>query len=148
MKIEIDQSIKIENTSKTTYIAFSNSIKCIVSISAREKKKVQTFFRKVEKRKLFIPLAFTATIFLLIKNYLKEGMTIVIDKEYPGFEKFISLKLEELITQNSKHENYQIRFSLIGKKSGAHVVAYDAYKNKSKKKLILSQFWPKILLKL
>ncbi len=135
MKIEIDQSIKIENTNKTTCIAFSNSINHVASISAREKKKVQTFFRKTGKRRMFVLFTFTAMVYLLIKTYLKDGMTIVIDKEYPGYEKLIGQKLKEFIAENTRKENCRIQFSLVGKKSGAHLAAYSAFRGKYEKKV-------------
>jgi hypothetical protein len=134
VKIEIDQSIKIENTNKTTYVAFSNSINHVVSVSSREKKKIQTFFRKSGKRRLFVIFTFTAIVFLLIRDYLKEGMTVIIDKEYLGYEKLIAQKLKEFIDENTRRKNYRILFSLIGKKSRAHIVAYDAFRGREKVK--------------
>ena len=135
MKIEIDQSIKIENTSKTTYIAFSNAINHVVSLSAREKKKIQTYFRKIGKRKLFVTITFSTLVFLLIRNHLENGMTIIVDKEYPGYEKYIEQKLKDFIDQNTRKENCRMRFSEIGRKSGAHIVAYDAFRCRAKRKI-------------
>lgn len=135
MKIEIDQSIKLENTSKTTFIAFSNSINHVISISACEKKKIQTYFRRVGKPKVYVVITFTALIFLLIRSYLQNGMMIIIDKEYPGYEKSIIQKLKEFISDNTKKENCRVHFVLIGKKSNAHIVAYSAFRGKTKTKI-------------
>lgn len=41
MKIEIDQSGKIEDTSKHTFLAFSNSEHFVLKISGTEKRKLQ-----------------------------------------------------------------------------------------------------------
>ena len=54
MKIEIDQSGKIENTNKNTIIAFSDSKFKSIFISAKEKREIQKFFRRIGKPKIFI----------------------------------------------------------------------------------------------
>lgn len=43
MRIEIDQSGKIENTSKHTFLAFSNTQHLILKISSVEKRKLQKY---------------------------------------------------------------------------------------------------------
>ncbi|MCX6810253.1 MAG: hypothetical protein NTY30_00740 [Candidatus Berkelbacteria bacterium] len=52
MKIEIDQSGKIEETGKPTVIAFSNGKSASIIISAKDKKLVQTVFRKIGQPKI------------------------------------------------------------------------------------------------
>lgn len=49
MRIEIDQSGKIEDTSKHTFLAFSNKEHFVIKISSMEKQKLQKHFRKTGK---------------------------------------------------------------------------------------------------
>jgi len=132
MKIEIDQSGKIENTSKPTVIAFSNSKNDAVVILAREKKILQRFFRQIERPRLFVYLSFAAAICILVKNVIKKCHQIVLDREYSGFEKLINNKLKEFISENYHVQNVRIITMQIGKKSRAHLLAYRTYKQKDK----------------
>jgi len=50
MRIEIDQSGKIENTAKPTVIAFSGKRDKSLIIFAGEKQKLQNHFRKIGKK--------------------------------------------------------------------------------------------------
>lgn len=131
MIIEIDQSGKIEATSKHTVIAFSNGKQCSVLISGKEKQILEKYFRKQNKRKMFTFLTFTALIFLLIYRDLKKIDKIIIDQEYFGHEDILKNLLLQLIRNYSDdiHRNF-ISFQLIGKKSGAHQYALEAYQNK------------------
>jgi len=63
MKIEIDQSGKIEDTSKNTIIAFSNGKFKSIFISAREKRELQKFFRRIGKPRIFVYRVFAILIF-------------------------------------------------------------------------------------
>jgi len=99
MKIEIDQSGKIENTSKNTIIAFSDDISGSIFIKAKDKREIQKVFRQIGKSKVFIYKLFAILIFLLIKNHLKRLEEIIIDEEYPGksalIKNFLLQKLEQ-----------------------------------------------------
>ena len=68
MKIEIDQSGKIENTNKHTYLAFSNHQHFVLKINSVEKRKLQKYFRSIGKSKLFIYLTFASLIILAFKK--------------------------------------------------------------------------------
>jgi hypothetical protein len=132
MRIEIDQSWKVEDTQKPTILAFSNSKTGVIIILSREKKLIQKYFREIRKPKLFTYLSFVVLVYLLIKNNLSDNDCLVIDREYPGYEKFIKQKLNEIIIQNTKVKDISVSTEMIGKKSKAHILAYKGYKMKSK----------------
>lgn len=125
MKIEIDQSGKVEDTSKPTVIAgYSPKWQNSILLPAREKRKLQRIFRQVNQPKLFIAKTFTAMIFHLIKGKYKNITDLVIDREYPGNEKFMSNQLKGIILANGLDpEQVSINFHEIGKTSPAHQLA-------------------------
>lgn len=135
MRFEIDQSGKIEETRKPTVLAFCNSKQGAVIIVSREKKLIQKFFRQINKPRLFAYLGFTALIYLLIKDHIRNRDQIIIDREYPGFEKFIKQKLKEIINENKRLKDLEISISQIDKKSQAHIIAYDGLAKRSKIKI-------------
>ena len=59
MKIEIDQSGKIENTSRLTILAYSNKTSKSILITAKDKKTIQSLFRRINQPKIFIYKLFT-----------------------------------------------------------------------------------------
>ncbi len=132
MKIEIDQSGKIENTNRMTVIAFSNSRNDAIIITSREKKKVQRYFRSLGKNKLFVILTFCVCIYVLLCPYLKNGVHIIVDREYPGHEKFIAEKILQLVKDNLSVKNIRISTNQIGKSSNAHIVAYKVFASRGK----------------
>jgi len=133
MKIEIDQSGKIEKTSKPTVVGFSNSEQGVVIILSREKKIVQKFFRQSKKPRLFMALTFAAAVCILLKSVIRKCHQVVLDKEYSCFEKFINRKLSEFIFENYKVSDIRISTMQIGKKSRAHILSYKTYKLKDKR---------------
>ena len=131
MRIEIDQSGKIENTSKNTVIAFSNGKSGSIFISAKDKREIQKIFRRIGKPKIFIYRTFAILIFILIKNNLKEIDTITIDEEYPGKGNLIKdYLIREIRKVNPHFYSGNILFKRIGKKSNAHSFGYLTYKGK------------------
>lgn len=135
MRLEIDQSGKIENTSKPTVLAFSNSHSDIIVLKTQDKKAIQTFFRQINKPRLFVHITFVAAIFLLIKDHLAKNDQIIIDREYLGYEKFIHRKLHEFINDNSRVGGITIHSHQIGKKSQAHLLAYSVSRKKTYNKV-------------
>lgn len=133
MKIEIDQSGKIENTNKNTIIAFSNGKFKSVFISAKEKREIQKFFRRIGKPNIFIYKVFAVLVFLLIKSDLKVVDNIIIDEEYPGKSSLIkNLLLQEIRRIKPDFDRENIIFQRIGKKSRAHFLAYGVAVGKKK----------------
>lgn len=86
MKVEIDQSVKIEQTNKGTVLAFSNEEEYAILIPGKVKRKLQELFREKGRPRLFISRTFAAGITLLLQNHLPKFQKIVIDLEYPGKE--------------------------------------------------------------
>lgn len=125
MKIEIDQSGKVENTSKNTIIAFSNSKFKSIFIRAKDKREIQKFFRKIGKPRIFVYRVFAILIFLLIKNDLQEIKEIIIDEEYTGqFSLIKNFLFQEIKKVNPSFYKDNIVSQRIGKKSKAHFLAY------------------------
>ena len=133
MRIEIDQSGKIENTSTNTVIAFSNSRFKSISINAKDKREIQKFFRRIGKPRMFIYRVFAILVFLLIKDDLKDIQQIIIDREYPGHSPLIkNFLLSDLRKIEPGFSKRNIAFQEIGKKSRAHFLAYGVAIGKKK----------------
>jgi hypothetical protein len=129
MKIEIDQSGRVEYTSKPTVVGFSNSKEKTIIILATEKQKLQKYFRKANKPHVFIYKVFAILILLLLKNEHIEQ--IIIDREYLGQENLIKSYLLDLLRRTRKDfDKKDITFKSIGKKSRAHTLVYNAYRTK------------------
>lgn len=131
MKIEIDQSGKIENTGKPTVIAFSSKKDKSLIIFAGEKQKLQNHFRKIDKPSSFVYMTFAILICLLIKGerLIDE---IVIDREYPGQEVLIKSYLIQFLRKSGRtFDKSKIYFQEIGRKSPAHDYAVRSYRRKS-----------------
>ena len=128
MKIEVDQSGKIEFTEKTTVIA--DSLGNIVCLSQRSKRAIQKLFRKEHKPQIFITCTFAAMVALLISQRHSKTDVFVIDVEYPGKENeikaFVVMYLNKL---GKKWSPDKITFNYVGKKSKSHEFAYKTYKN-------------------
>lgn len=133
MRIEIDQSNKIEITNKDSILAFSNSISYSILIPAKEKRKLQALFRKIGAPQMFRYKVFAIAVVILIKNYINKIDHIIIDKEYTGWEPLIKdIIIQHLKQIKGRFSHQNITFLSIGKKSNAHKIAYAVNKNKLK----------------
>jgi len=128
MKVEIDQSGKVEDTNRLTIVAYSNGRTKSLMITAKDKKAIQSIFRRINQTRVFISKVFAAAIFVLIKADYKKIDTLVIDNEYPGHENIIKRYLREFIDANGlKSDAIEIHIQSIGKKSKAHNAAWHAF---------------------
>lgn len=131
MIIEIDQSGKVEETAKDTVVALANKkgFSRSVRISAREKRKLQKFFRSIGKPRMYIYRTFAILVFIILKPDIKRLTNIVIDKEYTGQEplvkEYVLRHLRKIVPSFSARV---ISFQEIGKKSPAHDVAFSTYR--------------------
>lgn len=130
MRIEIDQSGKIENTAKPTIIAFSGKKEKSLIIFTGEKRKLQNHFRKIGKPNSFVYVTFAVLIYLLIKGE-RSIDEIVIDREYAGQEALIKSYLMQFLKRSGRNfDKRKIYFREIGRKSPAHDCAVKAYRAK------------------
>jgi len=131
MKIEIDQSGRVEYTSKPTVLAFADGKTYSIIFLSRDKKYLQKIFRRAGIPNMFVYKVFAILIFLLIKDFLKSNDEIIIDQEYLGHDKMIKQFLIELFRRYKINLAYlDISFRHIGKKSIAHQTAIEAYRAK------------------
>jgi len=138
MKLYIDQSGKVEKTSKSTVVAFSNGKQKAIFISSIEKRKIQKIFRDAHKPDMFTYKTFAVLIYLLIKNHLKQIDAIVIDQEYHGKEPLIKKYVVELIRKGGDtFDTQDIHFSEISKHNNAHKKAISVFRKNMKPEMIV-----------
>jgi len=135
MRVEIDQSWKIEKTNKPTVIAFSNSqTEGSILVPQEVKKLAFTYLEeRFGREKINIIRIFAACIVILLKNHNLKTASLIIDREYPGYEPV----LKNLIVDYGKKLGLMLNFEdisiqEIGKKSEAHWLAYDVFTKKKK----------------
>lgn len=122
---QIDQSGKIEQTGKTTVLAAANGNTVAVILLGKDKRKLQESFRLKGKPQLFIDSVFTVLLYLLIKAINTKLSIIEVDIEYPGHTEIIEHMLEQLTDLDIR-----LRWTLVGKTSKAHDIAYKVFRKK------------------
>lgn len=130
MAFQIDQSGKIEQTSKNTVIAISNSTQKSIILKARDKRSLQNIYRAAGKPRIFSVQVFAALTYLLLEKAKIESGMVYIDKEYPGHETIIKSYIVQLIKRREKIvlEPENIRFTQVGKTSSVHLFGYRHFK--------------------
>ncbi len=136
--IQIDQSIKIEQTSQDTVLGMSNTCKRTIVIPAKVKQEAFILLKNQGKsHDIACYEIFAIGIFILLKPYLantiRQGEYIVIDTEYTGQEaKIKSVLLQFMKLHGFKISKDQIFFDQVGKASGAHQIAWRVQRKKEK----------------
>jgi hypothetical protein len=130
MKIDIDQSWRIEYTNKKTVLADSKGNSVV--ISAKDKRDLQKLFREAGRSRMFVYEVFSALLSILISLSWNEKAkdTYIIDLEYPGW----SDQIKDFVLRFARRLGVrlaadQINFDTIGKKSKAHQGAYEVFKD-------------------
>ena len=120
MTIEVDQSIKIEQ-SGATVLAYANGQTAAILIPQRVKRAgLATLLAKGKSREIATLLLFAAGLYLLLKEDLITAQKLGIDPEYEGPNHNIKSFLVEYskkADQNIKPE--RIDFAYVGKQSPA-----------------------------
>lgn len=135
MRIEIDQSGKIERLSHDTIIAASNDIQYSIKIPSRVKRNVYWQGKNISQIKYKL---FCIGVYYCIIRY--KFNTIIVDKEYQGKEDLIRFLLTTYM-QNSYNnfDKHMIRFDNVGKNSNAHIVAINTFRGEQKPNEILTE---------
>jgi len=131
MKIEIDQSGKIEQTNLNSIIALSNNIKGGIILNRKIKRQLQNYFRKNKKSRVFSYIVFSACVAILLKE-LKITQKVIIDLEYLGYNKFIKNHILLYLKRLGIKYPITISFASIGKRSPADDLANKIGKQKIK----------------
>lgn len=138
MHIEVDQSGKIEQLNKDTYVAFSNHEQYCIKLSKNVKQDIVYNYRT--KVRQIIQKLFAICIFYCLKDYLNKKELITIDLEYHGREAFIKRELVGYIKNTySNFDKNIIRFDLITKDSKAHKLALRTFREEEKPNRILTK---------
>ncbi len=127
MRIEVDQSGKIEQTAVNTVLAFSDGGQRTLLIPAQVKRQALAYLRGREKsRRSSVLLVFSAALFLLLREIAEQiTLVIIIDREYEGHEATIRGRLLQLLREAGLQVHADaIAFGLVGKKSEAHYLAW------------------------
>lgn len=143
MRVEIDQSGKVEDTNRLTVVVFCNGKVKSLKISVVEKRKIlESMKLQGYPKRTFVYKVFAGLIFLLIKN--EKFNEVYIDKEYFGNESTIKNILIQLF-QKYSIKPPGIGFKSVGKQSQAHKIAIDIFRGRRKADVIVES---KTILKL
>ena len=124
-KVEIDQSIRVEELTKDTIVGIANKqVSFTLIIPRRAKRVLYEEFRRQGKPKKFAPYVFAVAVSEALQRAPFHSSDIVIDIEYPGYER----EILQIVKQ--RHPEIEIYFTSIGKKSPAHFAAYGVYKGR------------------
>lgn len=131
MRVEVDQSGKIEATNKPTVVCFSDGESQTLLIEAKDKQQLQRIFCEAGKPKMFVIQTFSYLLYLLLKKSLPQITQIIVDREYQGYENLIKSYLIQVARSDSiKLFPDEISFAEIGRKSPAHLKAYQSYQTR------------------
>lgn len=132
MPLEVDQSVKIKQTSGDTVLALSNDQEFSIVIPARVKRKAIVSLRQrgwYGRRAILA--CFAAGLFLLLRQSRAQSNLIVIDQEYEGHGRDIKgVLLRHLRSAGIGISANKITFGRVGKRSGAHQVAWAVHRGK------------------
>ena len=142
MRIEVDQSGKIEMLSQDTIIACSNDNQYSIKIPKKIKQGIYYNYKnKISQLKYKL---FCIGIYYCIERFLTKTKLIIIDDEYRGRNNLVKSVLISYI--GKEYENFDeklIKFSLITKNSKAHHVAIETFREEHRPNDVLAekQIW-------
>ena len=136
MKIEVDQSGKIENSCDTV-IAFSNKEQFTVLLPQKLKNKL---LKSITPKRQAIYKIFARAVYCCIKDYLDIDKQIIMDDEYRKHGNDIkSYLLNDIRKEKQLFNKHLIIIRPIGEKSKAHKIAYQTFCCKLKPNKILTE---------
>ena len=96
MKVKVDQSVKIEDTTGDIVLPFSNDVRR--AIPAAVKREALAHLRERGKsRKVTVLMVFAAGLSLLLRDVAESITLAVIDREYTGYNALIKNRLLQLL---------------------------------------------------
>ena len=139
--IEIDQSIKIDDTRDDTILAYSNDERFSILIPNNVKREIiMELYEKQKNKVIFKIKLFCSGLFYLLKDAIKEDVIITIDNEFDGRENDVKGILLNLIWKlNPRFDKRDLRIKEIGKKSRAHEIAIKVHRKQINPNKILTK---------
>ncbi len=130
--VQVDQSVKVEQTQSDTVIAFSDGIQRAILIPATVKRDCQRELRRRGVKPGMIALRiFVAGLLLLLEGQVGNIAHLILDVEYEGREGEIKgLLLRVILRWMPTFSARAITFRRVGKQSPAHRLAWQTHKGK------------------
>lgn len=133
MKIYIDQSGKVEYTSKPTVVAYSNSKSKSLKINGKDKREIQQIFKEAGKPDMFMFRTFGILITILVLPHIDKITSIAIDLEYKGNDHLVKDSfLQALRKKGIFFDKAMIHFVQVGKKHPCHTIAIEVFRGNKK----------------
>ena len=136
MHIEVDQSGKVEDLRQDTVVAFSNSDWAAVRLPRKIKRTL--FIENKQQVRKIVQKIFAICLFYLLEPHVKHAASVMICREYCGWEYFIKRELLQYLN-NKELDHDAIQFGFIGKHSEAHKKALKVNRKELEPSRILSK---------
>jgi len=146
MRLEIDQSGKVEKTNQPTVIGISNKDSITIILPKKEKQKLQKIFRELGRPKLFVLKVFAALTVIALKYFPGRIDEIVIDEEYTGYDHLLIEIITSYLSKIGGNISPSIYIKRIGKQSNAHRIAILSFRKRQASKVIDAKELLKILI--
>jgi hypothetical protein len=137
--VEVDQSGRVEYTAEDTVLAFANGMQFSVLITSVTKRVCVRALREagLGGNTLYTQL-FATCLFFLLRNYIHELSTVIVDIEFIGKDSQIKEHLYTLLGRvGQTPEREQVQFRRVGKKSPAHELAINTLRRRNEPNLII-----------
>ena len=132
---EVDQSNRIEQLTQNSFVAIANEDnQTVVKISTKTKQAIYANFKSRFVKSLFAPELFARSLVVALNQMPVIPAQLIIDQEYPGFDDLISRIIR------TSYPEINFKFQSIGKKSFAHLAAYELGNKKHHKKMTAEPF--------
>lgn len=145
LRVEVDQSGKVEQSNRSTVLAYSNSHRYTVEILATTKQDALRRLREQGRSsRAAVQLVFVALLALLLKDVIEQADAIMIDTEYTGQEAAIkSQLLMYLDRMRVRFDPNLVQFGQIGKRSPAHELAIGVTRGKvrANRRIAMDELW-------
>jgi len=125
VRVEVDQSGKIEDTRIDTVLAFSNDICHAILIPAKVKRAcIHVLRTRGRGGPTLYPRLFSTALFLLLKGHWQVLELVIVDVEYQSKDRQIKQHLLNLLRRAGLNaDGGRVIFRRVGKRSSAHRVA-------------------------
>lgn len=118
--IEVDQSVKIEQSGPTVLALANGSAHAIIIPSDVKHKALHALHAFGKTKDSALIIVFAACLSLLLEQYLTKSVNIVIDVEYQGKNEDVKAALLRFIRKTNPHfDSERVWFAHIGKHSPA-----------------------------